>query len=458
MPVVLDGLNRAQEAAVTHSDGPLVVVAGAGTGKTHTVVHRFAWLVAEGVPAEEVLALAPSAAAAMDIRERLEVLLESPYEELHVDTFRSFCLRLLQDEALEAGVDPFLSPMTPADRLALLLERIDDLSLRAHEIRGNPAPLLASFVSRIDRLKHEMVSAGAYGERLTSEARSDAARAHAERELEFARLYADHDRLLSERGALDYGDLVLRAFQLLHERPHVRERIARRFRHVLVDEYQETDFAEGMLLRLLIEEHQQVTVVGSDARFLEELPEARVVKLERNCRSGRRILDAAAAVLPGRLTGASGGRVRFWRARSERAQAQAVAGEAEQLIAGGVPPERIAVLVRSVKSEGAVIASALEERAVPARTCGAAAYFQRAEVRDVLAWLRALADPNDSGAVVRALSRPPVELRSVDVARLTQLARRRKLDMPSAVAAALEGPQLSEEGRDRARVFLRLYR
>src|SRR5215213_9465620 len=461
MPVVLDGLNRAQEAAVTHSDGPLVVVAGAGTGKTHTVVHRFAWLVDEGVPAEQILALTFSAPAAADLRERLEALLESPYEELHVETFRSFCLRLLQDEALEAGVDPFLSPVTPADRLALLLERIDDLSLRAHEIRGNPAPLLASFVSRIDRLKHEMVSAQeyrAYAKRLTSEAAGDAARAHAARELEFARMYADHDRLLAERGALDYGDLVLRAFQLLHERPHVLERVARRFRHVLVDEYQETDFAEGMLLRLLIEEHQQVTVVGSDARFLEELPEARVVKLERNCRSGRRILDAAAAVRPGRLTGASGGRVRFWRARSERAQAQAVAGEAEQLIAGGVPPERIAVLVRSVKSEGAVIASALEERAVPARTCGAAAYFQRAEVRDVLAWLRALADPNDSGAVVRALSRPPVELRSVDVARLTQLARRRKLDMPAAVAAALEGPQLSEEGRDRARAFLRLYR
>jgi ATP-dependent DNA helicase UvrD/PcrA len=461
MPVALDGLNRAQEAAVTHADGPLVVVAGAGTGKTSTVVQRFAWLVGEGVPPEQILALTFSEPAAADLRERIEAALESPYEELHVETFRSFCLRLLQDEALEAGVDPFLSPVTPADRLALLLERLDDLSLRAHEIRGNPAPLLASFVSRIDRLKHEMVSAAdylAYAERAAGEATSDAARSHAARELEFARLYADHDRLLAERGALDFGDLVLRAFQLLHERPHVRERVARRYRHILVDEYQETNFAEGMLLRLLIEEDQHVTVVGSDARFLEEVPEARVVKLERNCRSGRRILDAATAVLPGRLTGVSGGRVRFWRARSERAQAQAVAAEAEELIAGGVPPGRIAVLVRSVKSEGAVIASALEERAVPARTCGAAAYFQRAEVRDVLAWLRALADPNDSGAVVRALSRPPVELRSVDVARLTQLARRRKLDMPSAVAAALEGPQLSEEGRDRARVFLRLYR
>src|SRR5215217_4943442 len=461
MPVARDGLNRAQEAAVTHADGPLVVVAGPGTGKTQTLVHRFAWLVDQGLAAEKMLALTFSAPAAADLRERLEALLDSPYEELHVETFRSFCLGLLQDEALEAGVDPFLSSVTPADRLALLLERIDDLSLRAHEIRGNPAPLLASFVSRIDRLKSEMVSPAdyrAYAERLGAEAGSDAARSHAAREREFARLYADHDRLLAERGALDFADLVLRAFQLLHERPHVRERVARRFRHVLVDDYQATDFAEGMLLRLLIEEHRQVTVVGSDGRFVEELPEASVVKLERSCRSGRRILEAATAVLPGRLTGASGGRVRFWRARSERAQAQAVAAEAEQLIASGVPPEQICVLVRSVKSEGTAIASALEERAVPARTCGAAAYFQRAEVRDVLAWLRALADPNDSGAVVRALSRPPVELRSVDVARLTQLARRRKLDMPSAVAAALEGPQLSEEGRDRARVFLRLYR
>ena len=461
MPVALDGLNRAQEAAVTHAGGPLVVVAGAGTGKTQTVARRFAWLVDQGLPAEQILALTFSVSAAADLRERLEGLLESPYEELHVETFRSFCLRLLQDESLEAGVDPFLAPVTPADRLALLLERIDDLSLRAHEIRGNPAPLLASFVSRIDRLKSEMVSAAdyrAYAERLDAGAGSDASRARAAREREFARLYADHDRLLAERGALDFGDLVLRAFQLLHERPHVRERAASRFRHVLVDEYQEATFAEGMLLRLLIEENEQLTVVGSDERFLDELPEATVVKLERSCRSGRRILDAAAAVLPGRLTGVGGGRVRFWRTRSERAQAQAVAAEAEQLIAGGVAPERIAVLVRSVKSEGAVIASALEERAVPARVCGAAAYFQRAEVRDVLAWLRALADPSDSGAVVRALSRPPVELRSVDVARLTQLARRRKLDMPSAVAAALEGPQLSEEGRDRARVFLRLYR
>jgi DNA helicase II / ATP-dependent DNA helicase PcrA len=483
MPDPLDGLNRSQEQAVTHPGGPLVVVAGAGTGKTRTLTRRFAWLVEQGVPADQILALTFSSAAAAEMRERLESLIESPYEELHVATFHSFCTRLLQDEALEACVDPFLSPVTPADRLALLLERIGELSLRHHEIRGNPAPLLASFVARIDRLKDEMVSAEdlrRHAERLAADPDGDAARARAERELEFARLYADHDRLLEKRGALDFGDLILQAFRLLHERPHVRERVARRYQHVLVDEYQDTNFAQGMLLRLLVEEHRNVMVVGDDDQaiyrfrgasqknlldFQREFPEATVVRLERNYRSGRRILDAAAAVvdplperIPKKLKGASGGRVRFWRCRSERAQAQAVAAEAEQLIAAGTPPNEICVLVRSVKAEGATIASALEERAVPARTCGAAAYFQRAEVRDVLAWLRALADPADSGAVVRALSRPPVELRSVDVARLTQLARRRKLDMPSAVAAALEGPQLSEEGRDRARTFLRLYR
>jgi DNA helicase II / ATP-dependent DNA helicase PcrA len=481
MPDLLDGLNANQRAVVTHPGGPLLVVAGAGTGKTRVLTRRFAWLVEQGTPADCILALTFSTPAAAEMRERLETLLEAPYEELNVSTFHSFCLKLLRDESLEACVDPFLSPVTPADRLALLLDRIGDLSLRHHEIRGNPAPLLASFVSRIDRLKDELISADelrAWAEKLP--ANTDAERAHTCREREFARLYADHDRLLSERGALDFGDLIVRAFKLLHEHPHVRERTARRFQHVLVDEYQDTNFAQGMLLRLLVEDRANVTVVGDDDQaiyrfrgasqknlleFERELPDVTTVKLERNFRSGRRILDAATAVVapiearvPKKITGASGGRVRFWSCSSERAQAQAVAAEAERLIEGGVAPEEIGVLVRSVKSEGAVVAAALEERAIPFRTLGAAAYFQRAEVRDVLAWLRALADPGDSGAVVRALSRPPIELRSVDVARLTQLARRRKLDMPSAVAAALEGPQLSEEGRDRARAFLRLYR
>src|SRR3954447_9480265 len=317
MRELLDGLNRSQRGAVTHPGSPLLVVAGAGTGKTRTITRRFAWLVEQGAAPDEILALTFSAPAAAEMRERLEELIDIPYEELHVATFHAFCSRLLADEALEAGLDPFFSPVTPADRLALLLERLEELTIRHHEIRGNPAPLLASFVSRIDRLKDEMVSCAdyrAYAERLVDEAgdADDAARATAARELEFARLYADHDRLLAERGALDFGDLIVRAFRLLHEKPHVRERLSRRFRHVLVDEYQDTNFAQGMLLRLLVEEHQNVTVVGDDDQaiyrfrgasqknlldFQREFPEATVVRLERNYRSGRRILDAAHAVV-----------------------------------------------------------------------------------------------------------------------------------------------------------------
>src|SRR5215212_4058492 len=368
MPDLLDGLNANQRAVVTHPGGPLLVVAGAGTGKTLTLTRRFAWLVEQDVPAGCILALTFSTPAAAEMRERLETLLDAPYEELNVSTFHAFCLKLLRDEALEACVDPFLSPVTPADRLALLLERIDELTLRHHQIRGNPAPLLASFVSRIDRLKDELVSAAdyqAYAERL-GEGASDAERASNAREREFAQLYADHDRLLDECGALDFGDLIVRSFRLLHEKPHVRERVAGRFRHVLVDEYQDTNCAQGMLVRLLVEEHGNVTVVGDDDQaiyrfrgasqknlsdFEREFPDAKVVRLERNYRSGRRILEAATAVVASggarmekQLKGSPGGEVRFWRCRSERAQAQAVAPEAERLIAGqGVSPSEICV-------------------------------------------------------------------------------------------------------------------
>ncbi|HEX2071755.1 MAG TPA: ATP-dependent DNA helicase [Thermoleophilaceae bacterium] len=516
------GLTEPQRAAVSHPGGALAVTGGAGSGKTTVLAHRFAWLAAReragATRPERLLMLVHSAHAREEMCGLLGELVEPPYDELHVQTFDELCRALLADEALEAGLDPLFVPMTRADRVALLLDRIGDLTLRHHEIRGNPAPLLASFVERIDRLKEQMTSPEELLERTRAELAaaaeaSDAARALAAREVELAQLYADHDRLLAERGALDSGDLVLTAFRLLHERPHVRERAARRFDHVLVDEYQEATFAQGMVLRLLCEEHGQITVAGDDAQtlrsfgdvggrnladFPREYADATVVDLGPSRRCPEPIAQVATAVAPpgdagqmqdshrpggaiphlteaeGRPTGqmqdshrqggtsvhraVEGGDVRFWRCASERAQAQAVALHVERLLAGGADPAAIAVLVRSAADDGTAVGGALEQRAIPFRVHGPGAYFQRAEVRDVLAWLRLLADPADSGAAVRVLTRPPIGLHSVDIARLTQLARRRKVDMPSAVAAALEGPQLSPEGRDRAQSFLDLYR
>jgi DNA helicase-2/ATP-dependent DNA helicase PcrA len=466
-------LSSEQCAAVEHSGGPLLVLGGAGSGKTTVLAERFLHLVREGASAESLLVLCHSTAAADALRAKLEDRLEGAYEELAVTTFHGFCARLLRDEAFEAGLDPFVTPVSAADRLAMLLERIDELPLRHHDLRGNPSATLGAIVQRIDRLKDELISADDYA-RWASGLPEDRAR-----EREFAELYGAHERLLAEAGALDVGDLVLQSFRLLRAKPHVRARLAERHRHVLVDELQDASFAQGLLLRLLAAgPATPVTAVADDDQaifrfrgaatkniddFRAEWPSTTVVRLERSFRSHERILAAACAVAPGQiekaLEGEPGGEVAFWRCTSDRAQAQAVAAEVERLIAReDVAPEDICVLVRSVRSEGQAVAVAFEERAVPYRLSGAAAFFQRAEVRDLLAWLRLLVDPGDAGAVVRALARPPVELRAIDLARVTQIARRRTLDMVAALHAALESPQIPPEARERITHFLRLHR
>src|SRR3954447_12170121 len=472
-------LTSAQREAVEHAGGPLLVIGGAGTGKTTALVERFAWL-AEAARPEAVLALTVGEAAADALRERIEDRLSAPYEELAVTTFGGLCARVLRDEALEAGIDPFAAPVSAADRLAMLLERIDELPLRHHDLRGNPSATLGAIVRRIDRLKDELISAADYAAwagTLPEDARGA-------REREFADLYAAHDALLADAGALDLGDLVLTAFRLLREKPHVRTRLAERHRHVLVDELQDTSFAQGLLLRLMVAGHEGITAFADDDQailrfrgaatknirdFRAEWPLAQVIRLEVSLRSSPRVLAAARAVvepiedrLPKALEpldGAPEGEVAFWRGASERAQAQAVAADVERLVArADVAPEDVCVLVRSVRAEGQAVAVAFEERAVPYHLSGAAAFFQRAEVRDLLAWLRLLVDPGDAGAVVRALARPPVELRAIDLARVTQIARRRKLDMVAALSAALESPQIPPEARERIVIFLKLYR
>ncbi len=474
-------LTPTQARAAAHTEGPLLVVGGAGSGKTTVLVARFARLVAGGAAPESILVLSPSGAGAASLRRSIEDALDGPYEELPVHSIRELCTRLLRDETAEAGVDPFFAPVTRADRLAVLLDRMDDLHLRRHDIAGRPAILLAGVIDRIDRLKAELVSAAdyaAWAEGLPDG--DDAQRMRAAREVEFARLYLDHDRLLAEEGALDAGELVLRAIALLRERPHVRARVAERFRHVLVDEFADLGFSSAMLVELLAMEHGNVTVTADDdaaarrvraaatknvADFERAHPRVEVVELERSLRCPQRVVDAARAVvepIAGRrgtpLHGAPGGTVRFWRAADERAQAQAVAAEIERLVHGGCEPERIGVLVRSLRDEGRHVVVALEERAIAHRTVGEADLFSHAEVRDVLAWLRLLADPSDAGAVVRALARPPVSLRSTDLARCVQIARRRKLDMVSGLQAATESPQVSPEARDHIHHFLRLHR
>ena len=470
----LDGLSSSQREAATHSEAHLVLRGAAGTGKTRTVEARFCWLVAEGCDPERIGLLVPTAARGAALRARIETRLRRGYDELYVLTPTQLAGLVLR--AAGAGADPFESVLTPGDRLAMLVERIDELSLRHHDFGGRPNTLLGGFVRRIDRLKAELVRADAY--LAWAQGLSDDA-PDAELEREFAQIYCTHERMLAEAGARDDGDLIVSALDLARAQPN----LARRFDYLLLDDAHELDLAPATLA-MEVSARRAVTIAGDADAGLRRYRGAgaarmrsfeaggaegvRVITLERVHRCPARIWQAATTALAREpsapaLAGGAAGECELWRCASERSQAQSVAVDIESLLARDAMETnparpRVAVLVPEITHEGQAVSVALEERAIPHRLVGEAAFFQRAEIRDVLAWLRLLADPTDAGAVVRALARPPIELRSVDIARCTQIARRRKLDMVSALAAAIEAPQVPPEARERIRVFLKLYK
>jgi len=411
-------LAEPQERAIDHRSGPLLLIGEAGAGKTEVLAQRFERLVEDGVASDRILLLAATHATAQRLRERVEQLLDRSLEELWIDTWEQLCERVLREYSTAASLDPFFSVLGPAERLALLLDRLEELPLRDQQIRGNPAGLLARLLAQIDEVK----------------AGSDPP------DPELAELIAAHDRILAGACSLDRGDVYLTLSKLFAERSEVRAEVAARFEYAMVDELEDTTPAQRALLAALAADNPNHLYAlereGTHSSWFRDLhPEGDVVGLENQFRDPP---------------------VRFWRCANERAQAQAVAREAEHLIAGGTAPEEICVLVED-QGRGGPVAAAMEERGIPFHLSGPAALFQRPEVRDAIAWLRALADPGDSAAAARALTRPPVELRSADLARLTTIARRRKLDMVSACDAALESPQIPPEARERIQSFLKLY-
>jgi DNA helicase-2/ATP-dependent DNA helicase PcrA len=458
-----------QTDVVRHGDGPLLITGPAGSGKSSLLIARFLWLVERGAIPDRIVLLAPTQGRADAARHRLEQELSDGYGELVVTTPSGLAAVILR----RAGTRGELSSATlgPGDRLAMLAERIDELPLQHHDFGGNAGALLGGFIRRIDRLKAELISAADYA--------AWAAGTEDPREREFAEIYRAHERMLADAGARDEGDVVARALRAATERRALRQP----YEHLLVDDAQELDLGPARLARTI--GGRALTVAGdplgalrcyrgAGAARLESFrrQDTRVVQLLESRRCPPSLMRAAWTLATGAppaesRTGAEEvsartspvGEVAFWRCANERAQAQTVAAEIERLLSReGVAPEAIAVLVSDIAREGQGVSVALEERAVPHRMVGEVAFFQRAEIRDLLAWLRLLADPTDAPAVVRALARSPIELRSVDIARCTQIARRRKLDMVAALAAATESPQVPPEARERIRVFLKLYR
>ena len=415
-------LTPEQYAAVTHAGGPAIVLAGAGAGKTRVLCRRLAWLVEEGASPDEILALTFTREAAVELRARAEELLGTSHETLRVTTFHSYAQELTRVHGVERGLLPPVSVARTEDRMLMLLDRLDELDLRLHDLRGDRARMVEDLVKRIDACRDQLVSAEDYrrwAEAAVAGAASGSAAHKARRELEIARVYELHDRWLADSGLEDFGLSIVRAIELLRVHPDRREAARAGARHVLVDEFQDTNHAQAELLYTVAQEAGSLVVVGDDDQgiyrfrgasaknildFRRRFPGAAELRLERNHRSTQSILDAAIAVVEPiadrapkqsvALESAVGPMPRFWRAPDPEGQARAVVDRIVELAAEGVPLEEQAILMRAVRLEARPFVDALERSGVPHQVRGGIGLFERREVRAAVAWLRAACDPS----------------------------------------------------------------
>ncbi len=489
-PPLLADLTARQRKAVTHGDGPLLIVAGAGTGKTTVITRRIAWLIAEkrALPSE-VLALTFTDRAAFEMLERVDRLVPYGHTDAQIGTFHAFGDRLLREHALEAGLSDRSTVLSRAEQIIFLREHLFELPLDRYRPLGNPTRFLSALVTLISRLRDEDLSPAAYlaaVERIEAEAaaRPDdgalAERAAAQREL--AETYAAYEALMRGSDRIDFGDQVSLALRLLREHPAVLEEERRRYRYILVDEFQDTNHAQWELVKLLAADHGNVTVVGDDDQsiyrfrgaalgnilgFRDAYPKAANVVLVDNYRSRQPILDAAHRLIrhndPDRLEAREGLDKRL-RARTKFARPEPAAGPIELIglttgseeadavaerigasIRSGRRPGDHAILVRGNRDADPYIRS-LNLARIPWRFSGTAGLYRQPEVRVLISFLRAVNDPDDSISVYDLATSEIFGLGAGDVALAMNRARRRRSGLVTALREAVEHPEESPFG------------
>ena len=269
---LLEGLNTAQKDAVTHGDGPLLIVAGAGTGKTTVLTRRIAWLVEQGkAKPEQLLALTFTDKAAGEMEERVDKLLPYGYTDLQISTFHAFCEHILRDEGINIGLSRDFTLLNEIDSWLLARRHFDRFQLDYYRPKGNPTKYLRSLLTHFARAKDLGVTPDRYVAFAQGRmADADSAQANEEmksetaRLMELARAYQTYQTILQENDAVDFGDLLLYALELFERRPNVLARLRARYRYVLVDEFQDTNHAQYQLVKLLAAPGNNLTVVGDD--------------------------------------------------------------------------------------------------------------------------------------------------------------------------------------------------
>ena len=410
---LLEGLNDPQRAAVVHGDGPLLILAGAGSGKTRVLTHRLAYLIHSGrARANEILAITFTNKAAAEMRERVEVLLGHSTRGMWVMTFHAACARMLRAEAPRLGYTRQFTIYDQADARRLVKRGIDEVG--ADPKRFTPAAIH----NQISDAKNKLRDADAYRQLVGSYF-----------EQTVADVFALYERDLHRMNAMDFDDLLVRTVNVLELFPEVRARYAATFRHVLVDEYQDTNHAQYRLLQLLAGEHRNLAVVGdpdqsvysfrgADIRnileFQDDFDDAEVVRLEQNYRSTQTILDAANGVIAhnrGRIAKTlwtdlgEGDPIVVRELDDEHAEARYVVGELERLVDEGVSRSEIAVFYRT-NAQSRVLEDTLVRREIGYQIIGGTKFYERAEVKDAIAYLAVLANPQDGISFTRVANSP----------------------------------------------------
>ncbi len=408
-------LNSAQREAVETLSGPLLVLAGAGTGKTRVVTYRIARLIQHGTQAHRILAVTFTNKAANEMQQRCAALIRrrrgAPRPE--ISTFHSLCVRILRRNAKQAGLPEQFPIYDRADQESLARAALREINVPGEMLR--PSDLLAL-------ISHWKSAAVRPGEALR--------RAASDREHLAASAYRRYQKALEAAGAVDFDDLLLRTWDLFECASEVRRTEAARFDHVLIDEYQDTNQTQYLLVKALAEEHRNLCVVGDDdqsiygwrgadvthiLRFERDWPGAKVVRLEKNYRSAAPILELANQLIsynrhrhPKQLRAARSGGVkpRIVAFPDEQIEAEEIVGEIRRAIWDGASPRDFAILFRT-NQQPRPFENELRRQQVPYVLVGGMSFYDRREIRDMLAYLRAIATPTDDAAIDRILNTPP---------------------------------------------------
>jgi DNA helicase-2/ATP-dependent DNA helicase PcrA len=425
LETLLSGLNEPQREAVTHGPGPQLILAGAGSGKTRVLTHRIAYLVATGAAKpNEILAITFTNKAASEMRDRAELLVGPRVRAMWLMTFHSACARMLRAEAQRLGYTRQFTIYDTADSRRLIRRVLDDHGIDPK--RFTPAAI----ASQISGAKNKLRDADAYAQMVGSFF-----------EQTVADVYRAYERELHRANAMDFDDLLVRAVNVLELFPEVRERYAGGFRHVLVDEYQDTNHVQYRWLQLLAEKHRNLMVVGDDAQsiygfrgadianileFEDTYPDAHVVKLEQNYRSTQTILDAANAVIannrgqkPKSLWTeiGQGDLIKIRELDDEHAEARYVTGEIQRLIDEGTSRAEVAVFYRT-NSQSRVLEDTLVRADIAYQVIGGTKFYDRAEIKDAISYLNVLVNHQDTGALTRIINSPRRGIGATTISRL----------------------------------------